>query len=59
MLDENKKQQIFEALQGITYLEWQKLRHGIELSFQNEVTSQSNRIEIATPEKLRRICDLS
>ena len=58
MLDENKKQQIFEAMQGITYLEWQKLRHGIELSFQNEVTSQSNRIEIATPEKLRRICDL-
>ena len=22
MLDENKKQQIFEALQGITYLDW-------------------------------------
>lgn len=59
MLDENKKQQIFEALQGITYLDWMKLRHSIDRSFQSEVTNQSNRIEIATPEKLRRICDLS
>lgn len=59
MLDENKKQQIFEVLQGITYLDWMKLRHSIDRSFQSEVTNHTNKIEIATPEKLRRICDLS
>ena len=50
MLDENKKQQIFEALQGITYLDWMKLRHSIDRSFQ---------IEIATAEKLSEFYNLS
>lgn len=58
MLDENKKQQIFEALQGITYLDWMKLRHSIDRSFQSEVTSHTNKIEIATPGKLKRFYDL-
>lgn len=59
MLDENKKQQIFEALQGITYLDWMKLRHSIDRSFQSAVTTQTNKIEIALPEKLNRFYDLS
>lgn len=57
-VDEKKRQQIFEALQGITYLEWQKLSHAIEKSFHAEATKQTNRIEIAAPEKLNRFLEL-
>ena len=58
MMDEKKKQQIFEALQGITYLEWQKLRYAIDRSFTSEVTEQTNKVVIATPGKLNRFHDL-
>ena len=59
MVDENKKQQIFEAMQGITYLDWLKLRLSIDRSFQSEVTTQTNKIEIATPESLSKFYDWS
>ncbi len=58
-MDDNKMQQIFEAMQGITYLDWLKLRHSIDRSFQSAVTTQTNKIEIAPPEKLNRFYGLS
>ena len=51
-MNEEKRQQIFEALQGITYLEWLKLRHAIDKSFASEITEQTNKVEIATSDKL-------
>ena len=58
-MDEKKMQAIFDALQGITYLEWKKLSFAIDRSFDTEATKQSNKIEIAAPEKLKEFCELS
>lgn len=57
-MDKEKKSKIFEALQGITYLEWKKLSHAVERSFQAEATRKSNEIKIVTPEKLDRFLNL-
>lgn len=34
-----KKEQIFEALQGITYLEWRNICSAVERSFEAEITT--------------------
>lgn len=51
-MDKRKRHEIYEALQGITYIEWKKLRHSIDRSFETEAARQENKIEIAAPEKL-------
>ncbi len=56
--EEQRLGKVFEALQGITYLEWQKLSHAIDRSFQSEATKQSNNIKIAAPEKLKEFLNL-
>mgnify|MGYP004627904435 CR=1 FL=1 len=42
MLDENKKQQIFEALQGITYLDWMTDSFGKKPDNLNSISRQDN-----------------
>lgn len=53
-----KKEQIFEALQGITYLEWKNICSAVERSFEAEITTTKNRVVIATSEKLKEFSDL-
>lgn len=53
-----KTEQIYEALHGITYLEWRKICQTVEKSFEAEATTQRNKIVIAAPEKLKEFSDL-
>ena len=39
-------------MQGITLLEWQKLKQAIDDAFRSEVAKQNNKIPMATSEKL-------
>lgn len=48
MTDEKMKL-IIEAMQGITYLEWEKLKHVIERKFDSEASMQRNKIKMASP----------
>lgn len=45
-----KMQLILQAMDGITYLEWTKLKHVIDRKFDNEASIQRNRIKMASPE---------
>lgn len=49
-MNEEKVKHILEAMQGITYLEWNKLSHVIDVTFKSEASKESNKIEIASPE---------
>lgn len=50
---ENKQMQsIFESMQGISFLEWQKLKQAIDTSFRSEAAKQNNKIPMAAPEQL-------
>ncbi len=49
-MDETKMHQILEAMQGITHLEWEKLKHAIDTYFNSEATKQKNKILMARPE---------
>lgn len=51
-MNEEKIKLILEAMQGITYSEWKKLSHIIDVTFKAEADNQSNKIEIASPEKI-------
>lgn len=43
-------QLILHAMDGITYLEWTKLKHVIDRKFDSEASQQRNRIKMASPE---------
>lgn len=49
-MKDEKLKAIIEAMQGITYLEWKKLRHVIERKFDSEASMQRNKIKMASPE---------
>lgn len=51
-MTEEKIKNILKAMDGITYLEWKKIQDCIEKSFQSEVRSLKNKIQIATPEEI-------
>lgn len=51
-MTEEKIKNILKAMEGITYLEWKKLQDSIEKSFQSEVCSLKNKLQIATPEEI-------
>lgn len=51
---EKNMRDIYEALQGITYLEWKKLSHAINRHFENEASKQENNILIGSPEELEK-----
>jgi len=40
---------IIESMQGITYLEWQKLRHVIDRTYDSEASKKKNEVEMASP----------
>ena len=49
-MDEKKIDCILKSMQGITYMEWEKLKHVIDVHFNNEATIQKNNILMARPE---------
>lgn len=49
-MDEAKVKNILEVMQGITYLEWEKLKHAIDSQFDSEASMQRNKIKMASPE---------
>lgn len=49
-MTEEKVKSIIEAMQGITYQEWKKLSHVIDVYFNNEIAMQGNKIPMADPE---------
>ena len=51
-LKDEKLKAMFECVQGLTFLEWQKLKQAIDDNFRNEATKQNNKISMAAPEKL-------
>ena len=51
-MEEEKLKAIFECVQGLTFLEWQKLKQAIDDDFRSEAAKQKNKIPMAAPEKL-------
>lgn len=46
--------EMYEALQGITYLEWKKMSHAINRYFESEASKQANNIQIGSHEELEK-----
>ncbi len=49
---EEKIRLILEAMQGITYLEWRRLRHCIDTRFNADTNIAANRVPLAGVEKI-------
>lgn len=49
-MSEEKIRTILEAMGGITYGEWKKLKHVIDMRFDTEASSQNRSIQIAGPD---------
>lgn len=49
-----KMRRICEVMQGITYLEWTKLRAMIDRSFDSEAAKATNRLKIAATDELEK-----
>lgn len=54
-MEKKTMREMYEALQGITYLEWTKLRTTIDRSFDAEAAKIKNKLEIAAPDDLEKI----
>lgn len=48
-----KREEIFKALQGITYSEWTMLSMIITRSFEKKSSEQKDKLLIATPDELK------
>lgn len=46
-MTEEKMRLILESMQGITYLEWTKLRHCIDKRFNADTSAAANRVLLA------------
>lgn len=49
---EEKIKKIIQAMQGITYLDWQKIKHIIEADFTRKNSAQANKTLIASPDEI-------
>lgn len=45
-----KQKEVIKAMQGMTYLEWVKLSHVINIRFDMEASSIKNALEVSDPE---------
>lgn len=43
-MTEEKRDQILSDLEGITYMDWQKLKHAVDVAFSVEVNSAANKV---------------
>lgn len=51
-MTEEKIRLILEAMQGITYMEWRKLKHCIDTRFNADTSAAANRVPLADAEKI-------
>lgn len=51
-MSEEKLRLILEAMQGITYLEWKKLKHCIDTQFNADTSAAANYVALAGTEKI-------
>jgi len=51
-MDEAKLKLIFEAMQGITYLDWEKLKHCIDVRFSADARAVANKTLLADTAQL-------
>lgn len=51
-MTEEKMRLIFQAMDGITYLEWKKLKHCIDAKFNAEASIASNKIIFAGADEI-------
>jgi len=51
-VDEEKMRLILEAMQGITYLEWYKLKHCIDTRFDADVRTVTNKLPLPDVDKI-------
>lgn len=49
-MTDDKMKEIIASMQGMTYLEWKKVRRLIDGYFECEAAMQNNKIEITAPE---------
>lgn len=54
-MGEEKLNLILESMQGITYLEWTKLAHVIEETFECELANLKNGLQMANPDVVNDI----
>lgn len=47
-----KQKEVIKAMQGMTYLEWVKLSHVINMNFETEGKCLKNALKIANPETI-------
>lgn len=48
--------QILKAIDGITYSDWGKLVHCIDLSFKREISKQNNTVLLTDLEEVASVC---
>ena len=53
-MTEQKVKLILEAMSGITYSEWRKLRHCIDARFNADVSAATNELPLADAETIVR-----
>lgn len=51
-MEDKKLKAILQDMEGITYLEWQKLKHVVDVYFNNETAKQNNKILLADSKTL-------
>lgn len=51
-MTEKKMRLILKAMRGITYLEWKKLRHYIDVRFDADTSVAANYVPLADAEKI-------
>lgn len=51
-MSEEKMRLILEAMQGVTYLEWRKLRHCIDIRFNADTNTAASRVPLADVETI-------
>lgn len=52
ILEKEKMRLILNAMQGITYLEWQKLRHCIDVRFSADANAAANKMPLADADQI-------
>lgn len=51
-MDEEKLKSIIDAMNGLTYIEWRKLEHVINMKFSAEASRNTNKIMIASADEI-------
>lgn len=51
-MNDEKLKEVLTAMQGITYLEWQKLKHTIDVCFNADVSTATNKMQLADVDRI-------